>query len=72
MKSNFYIELTHFAQKIKKKLRLNGTCGAKLDFNWIQIWNLIEFFPVFHLYIYIYRERDVGARAQDRILGLGP
>ena len=69
MKSNFYIELTHFAQKIKK-LRLNGTCGTKLDFNWILIWNLIGFFPVLHLYIYIYI--NVGARAQDRILGLGP
>ena len=49
----FYTKLTHLTQKLKK-LRLVGTCGAKLDPNWIPIWNLIGFSLNF-TYYYIYR-----------------
>ena len=54
MKFNFYTKLTR--HKILK-FRLDETYGAKLDFNCIQIWNLIGFslFFTYYIYIYIYR-----------------
>ena len=36
------------------KLRLDGICDAKLNSNWIPIWNIIGFSPSFGFYIYIY------------------
>ena len=41
----FYTELTHLTQKLKKKKRLNGTCGAKLKSNfYIKLTHLTQKF----------------------------